>query len=63
MEAIGIILLVSIMVMGCVIFYLFLQFYRIARETQEANQRIQEGLEKLSRKVDSLVSQGDKQDT
>jgi len=54
MEIIGIILLLCILAMGCIIFYLFLQFNRISRENQDATRTIGQRLEKLSDKIDQM---------
>ncbi len=54
MEVIGIILLASILVMGCIIFYLFLQFNRVTNQVNESDRLIKQSLEKINRKLDDL---------
>ncbi len=54
MELLGIVLLFCILTMGCVVFYLLLQFNRITRQAHENDRLIKEALAKLDQKVDGL---------
>jgi hypothetical protein len=50
-ETIAILLLVACLGLGCVVFYLFLQFYNLSRQAEERQRQILDLLAKIEQRL------------